>query len=106
MVVAEKYRKLFESAMIGNMWLKNRLVMAPMGILGLVENDGLLSQRAIDYYEERARGGIGLIITSAAFACTKFDPFWIDEVYRIGDCVKPSKIIDAVWEAYRKARII
>ena len=81
MVVAEKYRKLFESAMIGNMWLKNRLVMAPMGILGLVENDGLLSQRAIDYYEERARGGIGLIITSAAFACTKFDPLWIDGRY-------------------------
>jgi len=30
----------------------------------------------------------------------------VDEVYRIGDCVAPGKIIDAVWQAYRKARLI
>ena len=38
--------------------------MAPMGIVGLTEPDGNPSQRAIDYYIERARGGVGLIITS------------------------------------------
>jgi len=82
MVIAEKYRKLFQPGTIGSMWLKNRLVMAPMGIGGLVENDGSFSQRAIDYYEERARGGVGLIITTLAFACTKFEPFfWIEGKY-------------------------
>jgi len=37
--------------------------MAPMGIVGLSEFDGRLSQRGIDYYAARARGGVGLIIT-------------------------------------------
>ncbi len=82
MVVAEKYRKLFEPGTIGSMRLKNRLAMAPMGIGGMVDNDGSFSQQAIDYYVERARGGVGLIITSLVFACTKFEPFfWIEEKY-------------------------
>ena len=81
MTIAEKYGKLFQPGTIGNMRLKNRLAMAPMGIGGLVENDGSMSQRAIDYYEERARGGVGLIITGLAFACTKFEPLWVEGRY-------------------------
>jgi len=38
--------------------------MAPMGIGGLVNLDGSPGPRAIDYYVERARGEVGLIITS------------------------------------------
>jgi len=49
---------------IGKVTLKNRIAMAPMGIVGLTNPDGSPTQRAIDYYIERARGGIGLIITS------------------------------------------
>jgi 2,4-dienoyl-CoA reductase (NADPH2) len=30
----------------------------------------------------------------------------INELYRIGDCYKPGKIIDAIWQAYGKARLI
>jgi 2-enoate reductase len=78
MAVEKKYPMLFEPGAIGGMWLKNRLVMAPMGLLGLVEADGLLSQRAIDYYEERAKGGVGLIITSLFHASSKYDPFWVE----------------------------
>ena len=63
------------------MRLKNRLVMAPMGTIGLIENDGLLSQRAIEYYEERTRGGVGLIITGGTYASSKNDPAWIDDRY-------------------------
>ena len=37
--------------------------MAPMGIVGFAEPDGRLSQRGIDYYAARAKGGTGLIIT-------------------------------------------
>ncbi|MDO8473048.1 MAG: FAD-dependent oxidoreductase [Dehalococcoidia bacterium] len=57
--------KLFEPGMIGQMELKNRIVMAPMGN-GLVDMDGRLSQRQIDFYLARAKGGVGLIITCAA----------------------------------------
>lgn len=80
-MAGQTYPHLFASGEIGGMWLKNRLAMAPMGLLGLVEDDGLLSQRAIDYYEERAKGGIGLIITSLFHATSKYDPFWVDERY-------------------------
>ena len=58
--------KLFEPGQIGKLTLKNRIAMAPMSIGGLVEPDGRLSERAIDYYAARAKGGTGLIITSVS----------------------------------------
>ncbi len=57
------YPKLFEPVNIGKVTIKNRIAMAPMGIVGLTNPDGNPSPRAIDYYIERARGGTGLIIT-------------------------------------------
>jgi len=59
-----KFNRLFESIKIGEIEIKNRIAMAPMGIGGLVNLDGSPGPRAIDYYIERARGGVGLIITS------------------------------------------
>ena len=41
--------------------LRNRIVMAPM-LSRLCHPDGSVSQKLIDYYVERARGGVGLII--------------------------------------------
>ena len=58
-----KYEKLFEPVKVGKIFIKNRIAMAPMGIAGLVNPDGSLTQRAIDYYTERAIGGVGLIIS-------------------------------------------
>lgn len=58
--------KLFEPGKIGGLSIKNRIIMAPMGVGGLVELDGRFSQRAIDYYVARARGGTGLIITGVS----------------------------------------
>jgi len=58
-----KIEKLFEPGRIGKLLIKNRIAMAPMGIIGLIEPDGRISQRVIDYYVARAKGGVGLIIT-------------------------------------------
>ena len=55
--------KLFEPGRRGKLSLKNRIVMSPMGITGLLDYVGRLSQRGVDYYVARARGGVGLIIT-------------------------------------------
>ena len=55
------YEKLFSEGKIGNVTLKNRLVMSPMGI-GLAELDGTPSEDMIAFYEARAIGGAGLII--------------------------------------------
>ncbi|UCG84417.1 MAG: FAD-dependent oxidoreductase [Dehalococcoidia bacterium] len=59
----EGINKLFEEGRIGKLSIQNRIVMAPMGIVGLTEPNGMITQRGIDYYIERAKGGVGLIIT-------------------------------------------
>jgi 2-enoate reductase len=58
------FSRVLEPIKIGKVEIKNRVAMAPMGIVGLLNPDSTLGQRAIDYYIERARGGVGLIITS------------------------------------------
>jgi 2-enoate reductase len=63
---------LFDKTKIGNMKLKNRIVMAPMGTTG--EADGAYNMNAINYFEERAKGGAGLIITGANVVSTKYEP--------------------------------
>lgn len=56
------YEKLFERGQIGSMKLKNRLFMPAMGC-SMAEPTGEATENIIRYYEERAKGGIGLIIT-------------------------------------------
>ena len=62
-----KYQELFTPVKVGSITIKNRFAMAPMGPLGLADANGGWNQRGIDYYVERAKGGIGLIITGVTF---------------------------------------
>jgi 2,4-dienoyl-CoA reductase-like NADH-dependent reductase (Old Yellow Enzyme family)/thioredoxin reductase len=55
------YDKLFEKGRIGNVELKNRLVMTPMGT-NLAELDGTVGPAMLAYFEARAKGGCGLIM--------------------------------------------
>ena len=55
------YDKLFEKGKIGNVEVKNRLVMTPMGT-NLAELDGTVGPAMLAYFEERAKGGCGLIM--------------------------------------------
>lgn len=56
------YDKLFQPIKIGNCEIKNRIVMAPM-LMGFGKFDGCVTDKMMDYYEERAKGGTGLIVT-------------------------------------------
>ncbi|MEA5013863.1 MAG: FAD-dependent oxidoreductase [Candidatus Limiplasma sp.] len=56
------YRKLTSPVSIGSLCLHNRVVMPAMGV-NLSARDGGVSEDIIAYYEARARGGVGLIIT-------------------------------------------
>ncbi len=69
-----KFEKLFEPVSIGKLDIKNRIAMAPMVPGGLVDRDGGPTQRAIDYYEERAFGGVGLIITGCTAVSDLLEP--------------------------------
>jgi 2-enoate reductase len=55
---------LFKPLQIGKVTLKNRIVMAPMGIDYMTNPDGSLNRRVVDYYLERASHGVGMIICS------------------------------------------
>ena len=56
------YSKLFSPMKIGGCEIKNRIVMSPM-LMGFGQIDGRPTEMLMDYYEERAKGGTGLIIT-------------------------------------------
>ncbi|MGV1047246.1 MAG: FAD-dependent oxidoreductase [Solirubrobacterales bacterium] len=57
---------LWQELQIGDVTLKNRVALNPVNTLW--SNQGLLSDRHLDYYEERARGGLGLIISEQHIA--------------------------------------
>ncbi|MFV0466585.1 MAG: FAD-dependent oxidoreductase [Lachnospiraceae bacterium] len=59
---SEMKELLFTPMKIGKCEIKNRVVMPPMH-LGLANLDGSLPEVFMNYYEERAKGGTGLIIT-------------------------------------------
>jgi 2,4-dienoyl-CoA reductase (NADPH2) len=56
---------LLSPVRIGRLELRNRVAMAPMGV-EIIDGDGHAREPVIRYYEERARGGAGLLITEVA----------------------------------------
>jgi len=62
---AHKYRVLFSPFSLCNITLKNRLTMAPM-FWGYANEDGTVSRRLFDAYQEIALGGVGMIVVANA----------------------------------------
>ena len=60
-----KYPKIFEPFTVRRMTLPNRIVMTPMGT-NYGEQNGEMSFLHINYYEQRAKGGTGLLIVENA----------------------------------------
>jgi len=59
-----KFPKLFEPIKIGKIELSNRIVMPPMTTN--FAKDGAVTDRLVNYYAERGRGGVGLIVVEDA----------------------------------------
>jgi NAD(H)-dependent 7beta-hydroxy-3-oxo-delta4-cholenoic acid oxidoreductase len=77
--------KLFSPIQIGRMELRNRIVMSPMAT-NWASDDGSIPQKLKDYYETRAKGGVGLIILEST-AIDRLYPYlqhtvglWDDEL--------------------------
>lgn len=66
------YSKLFERTYIGNHGVKNRTVLAPMGIGG--SDGGAINEKALSFYEEIARGGVGMVMAGFQMVTNKTDP--------------------------------
>lgn len=98
--------KVFTSKKIGNIEIKNRMVLPPMVTFTFSDGNGFVSEKNIDHYAQIAKNGIGLIIVEA----TAIDPngrlstdqlgIW-DDKYIEG----LSKIADTIHENGAKAFI-
>ena len=64
--------KLFDEIKIGNLTLKNRVVLAPMGTT--TDQTFGFNMRDVNYYGERAKGGVGLVMTGAVVCTDEFEP--------------------------------
>lgn len=58
--------EIFSSKKINNIQIKNRIVLAPM-CPKFASYNGEVTDRLINYYKERAKGNVGLIITGFAY---------------------------------------
>ncbi|NLI69753.1 MAG: FAD-dependent oxidoreductase [Firmicutes bacterium] len=68
------FERLFEPGEIGTCWVKNRIIMAPMGNINMADPIGRPLTKMIDYFAERARGGAGLLITGLIPISHGIDP--------------------------------
>jgi len=71
-------RVLFESVRINRLEIRNRLVMGPMGNVGMAEPGGRPGDRMIAYFAERAAGGVGLIVSGMTPVSWKADPSYAE----------------------------
>lgn len=59
-----RFAHLLAPGAIGNVELRNRILMCPMGD-SLAEADGTVSERQLDYFEARAEGGAALLLVGS-----------------------------------------
>lgn len=64
------YQNVFKEGKIGSLTLKNRIIMPPMGT-NLAGSEGEVTDQLVAYYEERAKGGTGLLILE--FTCIDYE---------------------------------
>lgn len=92
-----EYRYLFTPLEIGPISVKNRVIFGPH-VTGHWSGEFLSTPRAKAYYEERARGGVGLIIVGAASVDETADYYPFTQHALFKDEVIPGlrEIVDAV----------
>jgi len=64
--MSAQFDHLFKPLKLRTFELANRIVMPPMAIY-IPGSEGYVKERLIDYYEARARGGVGFIIVNATY---------------------------------------
>src|SRR5512137_3215840 len=68
------YTQLFSPIQVNRLKLKNRIVMGPMGNFNMAEETGRPTNKMIQYFAERARGGVGLITSGLIPISQTVDP--------------------------------
>lgn len=91
------YEKLFSPVQVGNLQIKNRVAMTPMGV-NLAAVGGGVNDDIVAFYEARARGGIGLIVSEL---CRVMDGAGAGEACQLaarnfGDVQGLARLVDTV----------
>ena len=81
--MTSRYPYLFSPGTIGSVTVRNRVVQLPMGT-SLIDM-GHVTERDVLFQEERARGGVGMIVTAGAV---------VHET-----SLFPERILTEVWDA-------
>jgi len=92
------YDKLFEPGYIGKLKIKNRLVMSPINTQFTTGEPSILGEKFYEYYKARARGGVGLIITTHVKAEKSIDPYPLTYGYSTLDSASQIKYFYEITE--------
>jgi len=100
-----RYPTAFQPCRIGGLTLKNRLAMSQM-TMNYATEEGMVTDKLIAYYRERAKGGVGLILVEGTY----FTPEGKGYVRQIGLASQAhveglKRLTDAVHGLYNGARI-
>ncbi|HPM70534.1 MAG TPA: hypothetical protein PLS57_06370, partial [Smithellaceae bacterium] len=68
------YTAMFSPIQVNSTKIKNRLVMGPMGNISMAEETGRPNTKMIQYFTERAKGGVGLITSGLVPVSHGVDP--------------------------------
>lgn len=68
------YTSIFRPLQVNGVKIKNRLVMGPMGNVNMAEETGRPNTKMIQYFTERAKGGVGLITSGLIPISHGIDP--------------------------------
>jgi 2-enoate reductase len=72
------YEHLFSPIQVNDVKIKNRLVMGPMGNVSMADETGRPGAKMIEYFVERARGGVGLITSGLVPVSFSVDPSFLE----------------------------
>jgi len=72
------YEQLFSPIQVNGVEVKNRIVMGPMGNVSMADETGRPSAKMIQYFIERAKGGVGLITSGLVPVTFSVDPSFLE----------------------------
>ena len=72
------YEQLFSPIQVNGVEVKNRIVMGPMGNVSMADETGRPSAKMIQYFVERAKGGVGLITSGLVPVTFSVDPSFLE----------------------------
>lgn len=100
----KEYKHLFAPGKIGSLYVKNRIVMAPLGSRLTTEN-GAVTEDMIEFYSQRARGGAGIIVIEAMAIDYPLGAGKPNHVRFCDDCYVPghAKLVERIHECGSKA---